>query len=518
MAACEGDGMRRVAERKAALRSALSRALTTALALLPLLCVGLGVVGGWSLALVGALIGPAMLVGLSRLPERSTAPAPAARAADPRDALCAALRDTLARTGADRARTACLLLHADRLGDSAGQTETQIVNGALEQIGARLSAGLRGGDMVIRLDGPRFGVVLDPGGGPADLEGLMQIAARLHRAATDPITVGPARLRPTASLGLCSADSLASPAAADILDGAETALMEARAAGGGAMRVFAPAMQARREARESLVTDAARALEDGEITAWFQPQISTHTGRVTGFEALARWDHPARGTVAPGDFLPALDAAGLCERLGEVMVERALRALASWDATGAEVPGVGVNLGQADLDNPRLAERIAWQIDRFDLDPGRLTIEVLESVVAAAPGDATSRNIATLAGMGCHIDLDDFGTGHASITTLRRLRIDRIKIDRSFVAGVDSDRDQQKMVTTILAMCEHLGLDTLAEGVETPDEHAMLAQLGCGHVQGYAIGRPMPFAETAGWLQAHAARLGPGPELRRRSR
>jgi EAL domain-containing protein (putative c-di-GMP-specific phosphodiesterase class I) len=139
-------------------------------------------------------------------------------------------------------------------------------------------------------------------------------------------------------------------------------------------------------------------------------------------------------------------------------------------------------------------------------------------VVAETGNDVIVSNISALARMGCGIDLDDFGTGHASITSIRRFAVRRIKIDRSFVTKVDEDRDQQKMVSAILSMAERLGLQTLAEGVETPGEHAMLAQLGCGDVQGFGIARPMPVDETMDWIERHRARPSAAPRISHRAR
>ncbi len=137
--------------------------------------------------------------------------------------------------------------------------------------------------------------------------------------------------------------------------------------------------------------------------------------------------------------------------------------------------------------------------------------------MAQSDDDITTRNIAALAGLGCSVDLDDFGTGHASISSIRRFDVNRIKIDRSFVTRVDTDRDQQNMVAAILTMAERLNLDTLAEGVETHGEHAMLAQLGCGHVQGYSIGRPMPLKQTFDWIEDHQLKLAKAMVLPRRA-
>ena len=161
-------------------------------------------------------------------------------------------------------------------------------------------------------------------------------------------------------------------------------------------------------------------------------------------------------------------------------------------------------------------EKLQWELDRFELAPDRVTVEILESVVAEAENDTVVHNIAALSQLGCGIDLDDFGTGHASITSIRRFAVNRIKIDRSFVTKVDCDPVQQRMIAAILSMAERLELATLAEGVETIAEHAMLAQLGCSHVQGYSIARPMPFEETIAWLEHHRSKLAATPKLSRK--
>jgi EAL domain-containing protein (putative c-di-GMP-specific phosphodiesterase class I) len=191
------------------------------------------------------------------------------------------------------------------------------------------------------------------------------------------------------------------------------------------------------------------------------------------------------------------------ELLGQTMLTQALAAVAELDHKGLRVPTVAVNFSAQELRDPQLPDRLRWSLDRFHLAPSRLTVEVLESVVAGDGDEVIASNISRIAGLGCGVDLDDFGTGNASITAIRRFALNRLKIDRSFVREVDQNRDQQKLVTAILSLAERLELETLAEGVETQAEHALLAQLGCGHVQGYVIAKPMPAEDLAPWLSAH---------------
>ena len=403
--------------------------------------------------------------------------------------------------------TACLVVQFDdapQILDRHGRAaQTEILARSAE----RLCSALRDGDTVARLEGGGFAIAL-AAVRRLDLETVVQLAARMQSAISPPIPVNAARIYVTCSIGFCLGARVPEPAGRALLDAAQVAADEALRNGPGAIRAYAPEMARTRADRDALREDLESALDEGQIRAHFQPQISTDTGAITGFEALARWYHPERGLIPPAEFLPALEEAGLSERLGEVMLFNALSALSRWDKAGLQVPTVAVNFSKAELRNPRLAEKLKWELDRFDMAPSRLTVEILENVVADADNDVIVGNIAALAALGCGIDLDDFGTGHASITSIRRFAVRRIKIDRSFVTRVDEDREQQKMVSAILSMAERMGLQTLAEGVETPGEHAMLAQLGCGDVQGFGIARPMPVDETMDWIGRHRARQG----------
>lgn len=413
--------------------------------------------------------------------------------------------------------TACLVLQFDEVDlllDRHGRAaQTEMIARSAE----RICAALREGDVVARLEGGGLAVALAPQR-RLDLEGMVQLAARLQAAIAPPISIDAARHYVSCSIGFCLGAQLPDALGAGLLDAAQVAADEALRNGPGAIRGFSSEMPRKRADRDALRHVLEAALDSGEIRAHFQPQISTDTGTVSGFEALARWHHPERGIVPPAEFLGALEDAGLSERLGETMLFEALSALTRWDRAGEWVPAVAVNFSAAELRNPRLVERIQWELDRFGLPPERLTIEVLETVVAGTENDMIVRNIAALARLGCGIDLDDFGTGHAGITNIRRFSVRRLKIDRSFVTRVDEDREQQKIVSAILSLAEQLGMATLAEGVETQGEHAMLAQLGCGHVQGFGIGRPMPFEQTLAWMADHRARHPAPPRIGHRAR
>lgn len=417
--------------------------------------------------------------------------------------------------------SACVVLRFDDL------DELQARHGPIAQIEVmarsidRARGALRSGDLLAPWQGSGLCIALKPVR-RLDLETLVQMSARLQEVISAPIPLGAAQIYVTASVGFCMTgrpmDLPGGGITGDgLLEAAQAAADEACRHGPGAIRAYSPEMR-RRFARQSALRNELEAgLENGEIRPHFQPQISTDTGEISGVEALARWYHPTRGCLTPSEFLPAIEGCDLTERLGEVILLQSLTALAEWDRKDLRVPTISVNLSGSELRNPRLPDRMKWELDRFDMTPDRLTVEILETVIAGSANDVVVSNVAALAAMGCGIDLDDFGTGHASITAIRRFAVRRLKIDRSFITKVDQDREQQKMVSAILSLAERLGMQTLAEGVETPGEHAILAQLGCGHVQGYVLARPLPFDEATDWIERHKNRPGKIPRIGARS-
>ncbi|MFK7746625.1 MAG: putative bifunctional diguanylate cyclase/phosphodiesterase [Roseobacter sp.] len=391
----------------------------------------------------------------------------------------------------------------DAIVDRYGQSATEKL---AETVFERLTNAMREEDAVAQSNDSRFAITLGLVK-RLDLELCIQVAGRVQAALEEPFSIDGTTVYITSCVGFCQNTKVMTDDYSAWLQASGHALREAQLHGPGAIRAYSEEMRRKTKHRSELRYDLANALESGQIQAWFQPQISTDTGYVTGFEALARWNHPKRGMIPPNMFLPAVEEAGLLEQLAETMMHHAFTALKAWDNAGAAVPQVGVNFAGPELSNPRLVEKVKWELDRFDLTPDRLAVEVLETVVAGAPDDTITRNINLLGELGCRIDLDDFGTGHASISSIRRFSVSRIKIDRSFVLKADKDPEQQRMISAILTMAERLEVETLAEGVESVGEHALLAQLGCTHVQGFGIGKPMPFHETLDWMKNHNAKL-----------
>lgn len=386
------------------------------------------------------------------------------------------------------------------------------------QIRDRIRSTLRADDTLAIMDPSTFSISISPQA-MFDLEACLELAGRLNRAIAEPYSIDGTTIYVTSSLGFCQLGRETSndcPAHQDpVSDCAKTALQAALHAAPGAIRAYTADTPKISKTDTHQDLDVVEGLENGEIVPWYQPQISTDTGKITGFEALARWMHHSRGPISPAEFLPLLEKKGLMGRLSEVMLYHAMTAIKAWDQAGIDVRQVGVNFSPAELNDPKLVEKITWELDRFELAPERLAVEILETVVAKGPDDVVTRNIKGLSTLGCHIDLDDFGTGHASLASIRRFGVGRIKIDRSFVMKSDRDQEQQRMIRAILTLAEKLDIETLAEGVETVGEHSLLAQLGCTHVQGFGIGRPMPFEQTLTWIREHNAKLQEPPNIGR---
>lgn len=411
--------------------------------------------------------------------------------------------------------TACMLVDVDGLAEVAQKSGDAAADGLRALTLSRLRNTLRRNDVATRLSDTRFLVLLAPSV-RLDLETLLQLSTRLQSAVEEPANIENTTRYLSANVGFCSATRLPDKATGDdFLEAAQVALHEAVLNGPSAIRAWSENMRAAHDLQKSLLNEVRRALSNGQIQPWFQPQICTSTGAISGVEALARWIHPERGLVAPGQFLRSLEESGQMGRLSEVILQNSLTALRSWDNAGLDIPRVSVNFSPSELQDPNLVERVQWELDRFGLTPTRLGVEVLETVIANSPDGIVARNIVGLAKLGCHIDLDDFGTGHSSITSLRRFPVNRIKIDRSFVTRVDRDEDQRRMLAAVLGMADRLGLTTLAEGVETTGEHALLAQLGCDHVQGFGIARPMPADQIVDWARAHERKIAQAQRLGR---
>lgn len=357
-------------------------------------------------------------------------------------------------------------------------------------------------DQLRYFSGGRFALVRHPSRRLTPVQ-AEAIALSIQNAVEAPIRHPTRQTHLTVSIGYALHSQITPPNGETLFAAANVALQEAARKGPASLCAYAPDMLNRIESRLSLARQAGTAIATGDVRPFFQPQIELSSGRVCGFEALARWNHQDRGMIPPAEFLPVFEETGLMQEFGLSMLRQSLKALQEWDQADLDIASVSVNMSAAELRNPNLIDAICLELDNCDISADRLVIEVLETVIAHGEDDRIFKRLEQLRGLGCKLDLDDFGTGQTSITSIRQFGVDRIKIDRSFVTDADRDPDQEKMIGAIVMMADRLSVQTLAEGVETQGELNSVWTAGCGSAQGYAISRPLPVTDVANWLRAH---------------
>ncbi len=483
-------------------------------ALFPILALAAYASGGPKLILAAALVLPTLLAlqtfGLS--PSRDRRHRAATTLGETPLADKASMLGMMARIRAmPNFDSACFVLEVDDWAELERQLGAEAAQDVLDECTHRLRAALRGDDLIATLGPARYGIVLHPIAA-ARLNIREGIANRLCATLGAAIPMGEARLRLTACVGHLALSSTANHAE-DILDGAERALRDAQVSGPGSIRAYVPGRAKTLPSTDDLANEVPGALASGAIVPWFQPQIAAQNGDVTGFEALARWNHPTLGVLGPARLLPAIEAAGRMEDFGACIRHGAIKAALAWDRAGHAPLKVSVNAEESDLRSPHYADYVAWDLDAMGLAPERMTVEILETVAADTRDDRIMATLAALRSQGLSLDLDDFGVGQASLLSIRRFGVGRIKLDRSFVRGIDQDAELQAMVGGIVSLASKMGMLTVAEGVETAREQATLTTLGCAFLQGFGVAKPMPLEDTFQWLDAREDRTLPLQDL-----
>jgi EAL domain-containing protein (putative c-di-GMP-specific phosphodiesterase class I) len=261
------------------------------------------------------------------------------------------------------------------------------------------------------------------------------------------------------------------------------------------------------QARFRLEASLRQALEHGDFVLHYQPRVVLATGEIEGVEALVRWRRPDGALAAPEEFIGNAEATGLVGPLGDWTLEEACRQMRGWLESGLAIRTMAVNVSPRQLRDSGFVERVSAVLATTGLPPAMLEVEITESAVLDDNPETDAR-IRKLTGLGVRLAIDDFGTGYASLASLRRLQAGTVKIDRSFVQGLSNDRVSSALVGMIIAMARNLNLQTVAEGVETDAQRAMLADYGCDLAQGYLFGRPMPAAELAEAITSHTSASG----------
>ncbi|MEX2658447.1 MAG: EAL domain-containing protein, partial [Acidimicrobiales bacterium] len=397
------------------------------------------------------------------------------------------IREAVARGEATGAAPAVLFVDLDgfkKINDSLGHA---VGDEVLIRISDRLLGAVRPDDVVARLGGDEF-VVLCEG---LDERASCEIAESVLRTIAEPLPVYGRSVVLTASIGIARA--VGPHQAEDLLRDADVAMYKAKAAGPGRMEVFDQDVRVQMLERLEIEQSLRRALEREELRVHFQPVVEVASGATIGAEALVRWEHPQHGFVMPSSFVHVAEEAGLIVSIGAWVLEEACRERARWEATGLCGPGhrVSVNLSARQFADPGLFAAVEAALRTSGLAGGALCLELTESVLMD-DADATLATLGDLRRLGVQLAVDDFGTGYSSLSYLKRFVVDELKIDQGFVRGLGVDRGDEVMVRAIVGLAAALGLEVVAEGVETPEQLAVLRSLGCHRAQGYLFGRPGP--------------------------
>lgn len=379
----------------------------------------------------------------------------------------------------------------DSMGHAAGDT-------ALQHAANAMALHLEENDFLARLGGDEFALVLF---GSHSEAALSKRAEQLIESVSVPFSHGGKRSCIAASIGIAANSSFDDAALDRCMINADLALYQAKHAGRGTYHFFTPTLRTQRQQKEDLENEIRFGLDAQQFEPFFQPQVEGRTGKIVGLEALVRWHHPTRGILTPYHFLEAAQDAKVMDLLDQYIMERTFGAFKSWLNDGLQIPQVSINLTGSRLLEVDLVETMLRAVSKAQLQSSMIGIEILESAMIDDASQQMMDNILRLAEAGFKLELDDFGTGHASISNLRNFKVDRIKIDRSFVKDVHLYPELSKITSAMIGLAHSLRIDALAEGVETPEERLVLNALGCDHFQGYGVSRPMPGAEIPLWIR-----------------
>jgi diguanylate cyclase (GGDEF)-like protein len=432
-------------------------------------------------------------------PSEPPEPARARAVQDPLSGLATRLRleDQLAsgvlRADARQRRLAVLYIDLDGfkpVNDSFGYGTGDAL---LREVAERLRALGRSTDTVARLGGDEFLMLLD---GDPDTASAALVAERVRESLARPYQVEGREVRLSCSVGIVLYPDHGPRGR--LIARADAAMMAAKHAGGNMHCFFEQRMDHDAEATVALQRDLRAALETGEgLLLHYQPKIDARSGQITGAEALMRWQHPTRGMVSPGVFIPVAERFGLIGTLGQWVVEESARQIKAWMKVGLSMR-VAINLSVHQLRQTDLVERVQEALARHRVPPELITFEITESA-AMEDAQATLRLFTRLTDAGVHLSIDDFGTGYSSLSYLRKLPASQIKIDRSFVQDLETEPDARSIVLAVIKLSHALGLEVVAEGVETVAQQDILKQLECDQLQGFLYAKPMSATHLQLW-------------------
>ena len=396
-------------------------------------------------------------------------------------------RGAVAAAERDGGKVALLFIDLDRfktVNDTMGHAAGDAL---LLEVARRLKASVRASDVVCRHSGDEFTVLLRDA---SQVDELAATADRMLKAVEEPLTLNRREMQVTASIGIALYPDDADDADT-LVQHADTAMYVAKHLGKARFSFFRAEFNQRLTATLQLERELKHALQHDEFILYYQPQTDAADGTLVGCEALIRWNHPQRGLVPPGEFIAAAEACGLIGDLGAWTIRSACAQIAKWRKQGVQFGSIAVNVSALEFRNHRLVDTLTRAMEHFGVQPHELEIEITESVLMTDT-DTTQRIVEKLHALGLRLAVDDFGTGYSSLAYLKRLRPNKIKIDRSFVKGLPDDDNDRVLVRAVVQLAGALGIHVVAEGVETDAQRQFLQDSGCQVLQGYLLGRPVP--------------------------
>lgn len=408
------------------------------------------------------------------------------------------LQQAVAAAGRDGLSLALLMLDLDRFKEVNDTFGHHYGDRLLQEVGLRLQGVLRAGDTLARLGGDEFAIVL-PGAGAQTARAL---SSKISHVIARPFLLEGHSFDVGTSIGIALFPEHGLEAD-ELLQRADVAMYIAKRTGSG-HALYAPEQDPNSPARLALIGDLRRAIEGGDLLLHYQPKVDLDSGCLIGVEALVRWPHPHHGFVPPDQFIPLAEQTGLIRPLSRWVLDTALGQWHAWHTAGVDIP-IAVNLSMRDLHDPGLPNTIAALLLTRGVAPGWLRVEITESSLMADPERAMAI-VTRLHAMGIRISIDDFGTGYSSLAYLKRLPVDEIKIDRSFVRHLTTDENDRAIVRSTIGLAHELGLTVVTEGVEDQITWDLLTALGCDSAQGYCVSPPLAGPDLAGWLDEWSRR------------
>ena len=409
----------------------------------------------------------------------------------------------LARAMRSGAGVATLILDMDRFKEINDSLGHELGDKLLVEASKRIRANVRDQDTVARLGGDEFAVVLE---GVNEAKEVLPVIERIVNSLREVNMVDGHEVMTSTSVGIAMYPENGNDLS-ELLRAADLAMYQAKSTGGSCYRFFADAMQEEAQSRRALEWSLRNAVENEEFELFYQPQVCLRTGGVIGVEALMRWSHPTRGLLTPLHFIAGLEEFGLINEVGEWVLRTACEQIQRWHSMELKPMRIGVNVSAQQFEDPMLIDKIRMALAESKIAPEFLELELTESCLMRDPAQAGAL-LREIRDVGVRIAIDDFGTGYSSLTYLNEFPLNALKIDKSFVQSVESNDRGGPISNMIIGLGQNLGLEVIAEGVETESQLQYMQEHGCDIVQGYLYARPESPADLTPWLQANKRTSG----------